>query len=99
MLIYYCCSSQQIVVVAIELVDTSRFIRVITPESTGWEKVLWWALRGAGANNFGVVTELTFAMEGAPPKTVLFDLHFTTPDECAQALLTQVGAIGLAASR
>ena len=48
------------------------FIRVITPESKGWEETLWWALRGAGGNNFGIVTELTFAMEDAPPKTVCF---------------------------
>ena len=73
----------------------SGLIRTLTPESTGWEGMLWWALRGAGGNNFGVVTQLTFAMEDAPPTTTVFQLHYTTADECAQALFTwaQLGSL------
>ena len=73
----------------------SGFIRNITPESKGWEAELWFALRGAGGNNFGVVTRLTFAMEDAPSKTVYYELFYGTPDKCAQALLTwqQLGSL------
>ena len=75
-------------VISIELVDMSGFIRTITPESKGWEGSLWFALRGAGGNNFGVVTKLTFALEDAPPKSVYFELYHNTAEDCGHALLT-----------
>ena len=53
-------------------------IRTVSPDSTGWEASLWYALRGAGGSNFGVVTELTLAMENAPSKTVGFSLYHNT---------------------
>lgn len=70
-------------------------IRAITPESKGLDASLWFGLRGAGGNNFGIVTKLTFALEDSPPRTVFFDMHYNTPEECAQALLTyqQLGSL------
>ena len=70
-------------------------IRHITPESKGWDATLWFALRGAGGNNFGVVTNITFAMEDAPKKTVIFRLQYSTVDDCAHALhtFTQLGSL------
>lgn len=48
---------------------------------------LWWALRGAGSNNFGIVTEFTYALESAPTKIVNWSETFTTNQDCVQAFL------------
>lgn len=48
---------------------------------------LWWALRGAGSSNFGIVTSFTFAMEKVPPVMVNYELAFATDAECTELLL------------
>jgi FAD/FMN-containing dehydrogenase len=45
---------------------------------------LFWALRGAGAGNFGVVTTLVFQAVPAPPEVTNFELVW--PFSCAGAV-------------
>ncbi|KAM3424639.1 hypothetical protein BST61_g6627 [Cercospora zeina] len=73
-------------IVGMTLVDPSGAIRKISEASTGQDADLWWALRGAGANNFGVVTDMTFALEDAPAKSVNWKTTFPTNIECAVIL-------------
>lgn len=68
-------------------------IKQLSASSTGTDAELWWALRGAGSNNFGVVTAFTFAMERAPTATVNYELHFGPETDCTQVLL-EVQAMG-----
>ncbi|CAO1630178.1 unnamed protein product [Parajaminaea phylloscopi] len=48
---------------------------------------LWYALRGAGSNNFGIVTEFTYALQTAPTKIVNWSKTFKTNADCVQAFL------------
>lgn len=73
-------------IVGIELVDPFGDIKTITGASTGNDALLWWALRGAGGNNFGVVTSITFAVRKVPKSTVNFQYAFKTLDDCANVL-------------
>jgi hypothetical protein len=76
------------------LVDPTGGIRELSETSTGTDADLWWALRGAGANNFGVVTDLTFALEDAPAQSVNWKTTFATNEECAKVLDT-ITALGV----
>ncbi|EAU31960.1 predicted protein [Aspergillus terreus NIH2624] len=80
-------------IVALEFVDVNGAIKQLSASSVGSDAELWWALRGAGSNNFGIVTAFTFAMEKAPPATVNYELYFGPESDCAQVLL-QVQALG-----
>lgn len=79
---------------ALEFVDINGNIKRLSPSSTGLDAELWWALRGAGSNNFGVVTAFTFAMEKAPAATVNYELYFGSESGCAQVFM-QVQELGL----
>ncbi|KAL4898257.1 hypothetical protein BDV59DRAFT_166524 [Aspergillus ambiguus] len=75
-------------IVAMEFVDVHGNIKHLSSNATGTDAELWWGLRGAGANNFGVVTSFTYAMELAPAATVNFNLPFAAKSDCSQALLS-----------
>jgi hypothetical protein len=57
-------------------------------------------MRGAGANNFGIVVEMVFALDDAPAKSVNWKNMLQTNEQCAQALLTvqELGLCGLPAA-
>lgn len=48
---------------------------------------LWWALRGAGSNNFGIVTQFTYNLLDAPTHIVNYEHKFATNDDCTKAFL------------
>ncbi|KAF9888635.1 hypothetical protein FE257_008393 [Aspergillus nanangensis] len=81
-------------IVSLEFVDVDGNIKLLGPSSTGRDAELWWALRGAGSNNFGVVTAFTFSLEKAPTNIVNYELYFGSETDCAQVLL-QVQGLGL----
>ncbi|EAU37555.1 predicted protein [Aspergillus terreus NIH2624] len=85
-------------IVAMELVDAHGNIKKLNIGSTGTETELWWALRGAGANSFGIVTAFTYAMEMAPAATVNFNLTFANRPDCSQVLLSLQSLEGNATS-
>ncbi|KAA8645633.1 uncharacterized protein ATNIH1004_007052 [Aspergillus tanneri] len=74
-------------VVSVEFVDITGSIRTLGPMSTGEDAELWWALRGAGSNNFGIVTSFTYALEVAPPTVVNYGMRFATNKDCVHVLL------------
>lgn len=78
---------------ALQFIDVNGNIKRLSASSTGTDAELWWALRGAGSNNFGVVTAFTFALEKAPSATVNYELHFGPEADCIQVLL-EVQAMG-----
>ncbi|KAH8429508.1 uncharacterized protein LDX57_007170 [Aspergillus melleus] len=80
-------------IVSLQFVDVNGNIKRLSSSSTGTDAELWWALRGAGSNNFGVVTAFTFALEKAPTATVNYELHFGPEADCTQVLL-EVQAMG-----
>ncbi|KAF7593544.1 hypothetical protein BBP40_011272 [Aspergillus hancockii] len=81
-------------IVSLEFVDVDGNIKLLNSGSTGHDAELWWAVRGAGANNFGIITSFTFAMEMAPTSTVNYEYHFTTDSDCTQVLL-EVQGLGI----
>lgn len=50
-------------ITAMDFVDAQGNFKTVTSTS---DADLWWALRGAGASNFGIVTAFTYALEDAP---------------------------------
>ncbi|KAE8397782.1 hypothetical protein BDV37DRAFT_291662 [Aspergillus pseudonomiae] len=80
-------------IVGLEFVDVNGNIKQLSPSSTGQDAELWWALRGAGSNNFGVVTAFTFSLEQAPANVVNYELYFGPESDCVQVLL-QVQGLG-----
>ncbi|PIG80211.1 hypothetical protein AARAC_005556 [Aspergillus arachidicola] len=82
-------------IVSLEFVDVEGNIKLLSSSSAGMDAELWWALRGAGANNFGIVTSFTYAMEAAPTAVVNYGISFSSKSDCAQVLLAvqELGSI------
>lgn len=57
-------------IVSIQLVKPSGEIVVVSDESQGLDKDLFWALRGGGGGNFGIVTAYTFKLHVVPELSV-----------------------------
>ncbi|RAK96014.1 FAD-binding oxidoreductase [Aspergillus ibericus CBS 121593] len=76
--------------VSLELVDVAGRIHTLGPttNTSDSDPDLWWALRGAGSNNFGIVTSFTYRMERAPTAITNYNIDFATHSDCVQALLT-----------
>lgn len=74
-------------IVSMEFVDVNGNIKTLTQSSTGSDADLWWALRGAGSNNFGVVTHFTYAMEQAPSVATNYNHVYATNADCRKVLL------------
>lgn len=69
-------------------VNATGGINVAGESSTGTDLDVWFGLRGAGANNFGQVVEMNFALVEAPANSINWRNVLQNNDECAQALLT-----------
>ncbi|MBM7770244.1 FAD/FMN-containing dehydrogenase [Actinokineospora baliensis] len=67
--------------VSAQVVTADSVVRTATPNN---EDDLFWALRGGGGGNFGIVTSFTFSTEPAPAVTV-FQLGF--PEGSAAAVV------------
>ncbi|OGM46059.1 hypothetical protein ABOM_005658 [Aspergillus bombycis] len=74
-------------IVSLEFVDVEGNITLLNASSVGMDGELWWALRGAGANNFGIVTSFTYALEAAPTAVVNYGISFSSKSACAGVLL------------
>lgn len=59
--------------VSAQVVTADGKLRTVSADS---EPDLFWALRGGGGGNFGVVTSFTFRTDPAPPAVTVFSLHF-----------------------
>lgn len=74
-------------VVSIQYVDATGTIKTVSQQSTGQDAEVWWGLRGAGSNNFGVVTQFVYHMESAPALTTNFNSVYANNADCAKVLL------------
>jgi hypothetical protein len=74
-------------IVAIQLVDATGTVKTINAQSTGADADLWWAMRGAGSNNFGVVTHFTYALQAAPSVMTNYAHTYGSNADCAKVLL------------
>lgn len=74
-------------ITSMEYVDAKGNVQTINQASTGLNGDIWWAMRGAGANNFGVVTRFTYLMEKAPSATTNFNSVYRSNADCVQLLL------------
>ncbi|KAF2165872.1 Glucooligosaccharide oxidase [Zasmidium cellare ATCC 36951] len=73
-------------IVEIEYVDPTGAVKKVG-DGVG-DQAIWWAMRGAGANNFGVVTSLTFQGVATPATSLNWKTVLHKNEECAVALLT-----------
>lgn len=75
------------------LMDHIVEMRLVKPDGSAVtvneseEPDLWFALRGAGSNNYGVVTEFTFKLEDAPTKVVNYGHNYGSDADCAQVMI------------
>ncbi|GAC94404.1 hypothetical protein PHSY_001975 [Pseudozyma hubeiensis SY62] len=68
-----------------DMVDVNGTVRTVSKDSG--EDDLWWALRGAGSNNFGIVTRFTFSLLDAPTTTINYAYNYKTNSDCAKAIV------------
>lgn len=74
--------------VSLDYVDAKGTVHHgVSQASTGSDADIWWAMRGAGSNNFGIVTHFTFTVETAPTKAVNYVSTYNSNADCAQVLL------------
>ncbi|KIS66211.1 uncharacterized protein UMAG_10861 [Mycosarcoma maydis] len=71
-------------IVEMQFVDINGTLRSVTHNS---EHDLWWALRGAGSNNFGIVTQFTFSLQDAPTQIQNYAYSYKTNEDCAKAIV------------
>jgi FAD/FMN-containing dehydrogenase len=71
-------------IVSMQLVTPDGSIKSVNATS---EPDLFWALRGAGASNFGTVTEFTYSLEDAPESVVNYSFTYPSNDDCVQLIL------------
>ncbi|TKY86290.1 hypothetical protein EX895_005115 [Sporisorium graminicola] len=68
----------------IKMVDVNGTVQTVDKDTN---TDLWWALRGAGSNNFGVVTEFTFSLLDGPTSTLNYAYSYKTNADCAKAIV------------
>eukprot|EP00300_Choanocystis_sp_HF-7_P043164 c9767_g1_i1.p1 GENE.c9767_g1_i1~~c9767_g1_i1.p1 ORF type:complete len:480 (+),score=89.51 c9767_g1_i1:31-1470(+) len=76
--------------ISVEMV-TATGSSVVTASSTT-NPDLFWALRGGGGGNFGVVVALTFAVHTGPPTYTFGQICFPSDPNSAKAILTLLAA-------
>ncbi|CAO1617444.1 unnamed protein product [Sympodiomycopsis kandeliae] len=75
------------------LMDHIKSMRVVKPDgsivtvSSSENTDLFYALRGAGSNNYGIVTQFTYNLETAPTDIVNYSKEFKSNADCVQAFL------------
>lgn len=74
-------------IVEIQLVDAQGNIKTVNQKSTGTDADIWWGVRGAGSNNFGVVTNFVYSMITAPTLITNFNSVYKSNSDCVQLLL------------
>ncbi|CDU25898.1 related to Reticuline oxidase precursor [Sporisorium scitamineum] len=67
-----------------KMVDVNGTVQTVDRDTNG---DLWWALRGAGSNNFGIVTEFTFFLVDAPTAILNYTYSYKTNVDCAKAIV------------
>lgn len=71
-------------ITSMKMVDHTGTLLTVSPtENTD----LWWALRGGGANNFGVVTEFTYSLIDAPTSILNYAYSYKSHEDCAKVLV------------
>ncbi len=71
-------------VTSMQIVDKDGKQQTVSPTQN---TDLWWGLRGGGANNFGVVTEFTFALQDGPSQIFNYAYSYKTNQDCAKAVV------------
>lgn len=79
------------------LLDRIASMRLVKPDgsiitvSSSQHSDLFYALRGAGQNNFGIVTSFTYKLETAPSQIVNFAQTFASDADCVKVILVVQG--------
>ncbi|EST04859.1 FAD linked oxidase, N-terminal [Kalmanozyma brasiliensis GHG001] len=71
-------------IVEMRMIDVNGTIQNVNNETN---TDLWWALRGAGSNNFGIVTQFTFSLLDAPTSIINYAYSYKTNEDCANAVV------------
>lgn len=74
-------------IIEIQLVDPRGNIKTLSQKSTGEDADLWWSLRGAGSNNYGVVTNFVYSMVTAPTLITNYNSVYKSNSDCVQLML------------
>lgn len=71
-------------ITTMKMVDHTGTLLTVSPtENTD----LWWALRGGGANNFGIVTEFTYSLLDGPSSILNYAYSYRSHEDCAHMLV------------